>query len=153
MGWSVISQSDLLNCGARKGELKDDVSLTDKSKDRSVTNGKAHNPLSSTFSQNEKGRQNSQNTTDKGGKQRAKRPSSVHDSVGLTPHTRHCLKRSSDHHCIWNWVWNSQTTKNRTRRSRSDQERIQKIQRLASWIQKVESRRITSSQFNLAKEV
>ena len=68
MGWSAISQSDLLNCGARKGELKDDASLTDKSKDRSVTNGKAHNPLSSTFSQNEKGRQNSQNTTDKGGK-------------------------------------------------------------------------------------
>ena len=29
MGWSVITQTELLNCGARKGELKDDGSPTD----------------------------------------------------------------------------------------------------------------------------
>ena len=68
MGWSVLSQAELLNYGARKGELKGNASLADREEegqtgeDRSFSSGEK-----SSFS-GEKRRKSTHKINDKGGK-------------------------------------------------------------------------------------
>ena len=68
MGWSVMSQAELLNHGAGKGELKGNASLADREEegqtggDRSFSSGEK-----SSFS-GEKRRKSTHKINDKGGK-------------------------------------------------------------------------------------
>ena len=68
MGWSVMSQAELLNCGARKGELKSNVSLADRVKggqtgeDRSFSNDEKRSFTG------EKRRKSTHKINDQGGK-------------------------------------------------------------------------------------
>ena len=68
MGWSVLSQTELLNYGARKGELKGNVSLADREEESQTGEDRSFSSGEKSFFSGEKRRNSTHKINDKGGK-------------------------------------------------------------------------------------
>ena len=68
MGWSVMSQAELLNCGARKGELKSNASLADRVKGGQTGEDRSFSSEGKRSFSGEKRRKSTHKINDQGGK-------------------------------------------------------------------------------------